>query len=92
MRGDDGGTLDLFAQSDEIDRLETQRGRILSRRLDGPATGAELAEIGGFRYGARIFELRWKGWIITLTERDRRTGRTVYEITRDSRGTWRGET
>jgi len=84
-------TLDLFAQSDEIDRLETQRGRILARLLLGPATGAELADVGGFRYGARIFELRRRGWIITLTDRDRRTGRTVYEITRDSRGVWRGE-
>lgn len=81
----DRETMDLFQQAEEVSRRSTQLTRILDRLREGRATGAELAEVGGFRYGARLHELRRRGFHIELVEQDRRNGRTVYEL-QDERG------
>ena len=51
----------------ESTRRETAKDRVLTRLFEGPATNAELNTIC-FRYGARIKELRDRGYNI-LTER-----------------------
>lgn len=65
--------LDLFAQADDIPRLDIQRGRVLARLRAGPATTIELASefCGGIRFSARVHELRGEGHTITR----RRAGR-----------------
>lgn len=65
--------LDLFAQAEDIPRLDIQRGRVLARLREGPASTVELASefCGGIRFGARVHELRNAGHAITR----RRVGR-----------------
>ena len=60
-------------------RLSRQCAAILARLKAGPATAAELIDIG-FNYRARISELRKRGHRIFVAERDYKTGRTVYEL------------
>lgn len=51
----------------EHERRSNNREKVLQYlrvRQDHGATNAELQNIGGFRYGARIFELRRDGWEI----------------------------
>ena len=54
----------------ESQRRSNNMGRVLEllqqRGISG-ATNADLLGVGGFRYGARIFELRQDGWIIETT-------------------------
>lgn len=46
----------------EVERRKTNTGRILAYlKLNGQATNQELTRIGGFRYSARILELRKEG-------------------------------
>ena len=53
-------------QAPEIKRQAAKRLLILGRLQDGPATGYELfAAGGGFRYAARLHELRQAGHNIT---------------------------
>ena len=53
-------------QAPEIKRQAAKRLLILGRLQDGPATGYELfAAGGGFRYAARLHELRRAGHNIT---------------------------
>jgi hypothetical protein len=51
----------------EADRRKSNYDRVLEYlqvRHDRGATNGELLNVGGFRYGARIYELRKAGWII----------------------------
>lgn len=56
-------------------KTETQRRsnnqervlELLQQRGVVGATNADLLGVGGFRYGARIFELRQDGWLIETT-------------------------
>jgi hypothetical protein len=82
--------LDLFAARPPIrvdhrisqaerPRLSRQSMAILERLERGPATNAELAEIS-IKYGARLSDCRKAGYVITLVEYDRKTGRGVYQL------------
>lgn len=51
----------------ELQRRSNNREKVLERlkqRGHVGVTNEELITIGGFRYGARIFELRKEGWEI----------------------------
>ena len=51
----------------ETERRKSNYDRVLEFlqvRFDRGATNSELLSVGGFRYGARIFELRKDGWEI----------------------------
>lgn len=61
----------------QANRLRAACLRILGRLQQGPATNAELLQIGGFRFGARLHELRRAGHKIRCDE-DKATGRAVY--------------
>ncbi len=52
---------------------------ILGRLLKGPASNRQLAQIGGLRFGARLFELRSAGHKIT-THQNHETGLVVYTL------------
>lgn len=60
-------------------RLQKAALRILGRLQEGAATNAELLAIGGFRFGARLHELRRAGHRIT-TEENKATGVAVYTL------------
>lgn len=50
---------------DEIDRRKSNTHRILRLlKKKGHATNSQLIAIGGYRYGARLFELRQEGHVI----------------------------
>jgi len=52
---------------DEAERRESNRDRVLAllqQKGKAGATNADLLGVGGFRYGARLFELRRMGYII----------------------------
>lgn len=63
----------------ERDRLNRQQSRILDRLRQGRATNAELGRIAQ-RFGARLKELRDKGYDIQIITRDRERGLTVYAL------------
>lgn len=42
----------------ETARRQSNKQRVLEALLTGPKTNAELIQLGGFRYGARVDELR----------------------------------
>ena len=51
----------------EAERRDCNKDRIFRLLVSHGAQGAtnsELLQVGGFRYGARIFELRREGWEI----------------------------
>lgn len=58
---------------------------ILGRLQYGPATNAELLVIGGFRYGARLGELRVFGHHIR-TEVNAKTGLVLYTLDISAQG------
>jgi hypothetical protein len=45
----------------EQGRRENNYDRVLARLRQGPATNHELAQIAGYRFGARLHEIRDKG-------------------------------
>jgi hypothetical protein len=51
-----------------IQKRESKAEKILARLRLGPANSAELAQVGGLRYSARIFELRAAGHNIVTEE------------------------
>lgn len=61
-------------------RLSGNRGRIIERLQKGPATNGELAQIGGLRFGGRIFELRKEGYDIRIVASDHETGMVTYRL------------
>lgn len=62
-------------------RLQRKALLILGRLEQGPATNVELWKVGGFRFGARVFELRQAGHLIT-TDEDRANGIVTYALER----------
>ena len=59
---------------------ETKAQRILARLRQGPATTLELAQVGGFRFSARLQELEAKG---LRYDREDRADHSVYTMTRE---------
>lgn len=59
--------------------MATQNDRILERLKQGPATNRELNEIG-FRYSARIHELRRDGYDITWAPVKGKPSLIVYRL------------
>jgi hypothetical protein len=49
-------------------KRESKAAQILARLRQGPAGTAEMARIGGIRFGARVLELRRKGHNIKTEE------------------------
>lgn len=81
-------------------RLQRKAVAILERLKAGEATNAELAQIGGFRFGARLGEirehLRWrygigKAWDPIHCKEDKATGLAVYRLVEAYRLAERGE-
>ena len=60
-------------------RLSAQCQKVLERLQQGPVTNIQLALIG-YRYGARIHELRKAGYEIVMSSRNVETGETTYEL------------
>ena len=50
----------------ERQRLNAAALRVIQRLKEGPATNVQLSqpEIGGLRFGGRLFECKQDGWII----------------------------
>jgi len=48
----------------ERQRLNAAAQRVLARLQQGPATNAQLVEVGGIRAVGRVFELKRDGWQI----------------------------
>ena len=62
----------------EVHRRQSNKQRILAALQKRPHTNGELVEIGGIRYGGRIFEARKEGWDIRTEPHDR--GLVVYRL------------
>lgn len=62
------------APREALPRLSGARLRVLDRLRIGPATNAELLAVGGFRYGARLHELRQIGFSIESEQIDPAAG------------------
>ena len=62
----------------EKQRRKCNRQAILERLRQGPATNSELADVGGNRYGGRIYELRKQGHVIDVEGRG--VGLFVYTL------------
>lgn len=64
-------------------RLSRQAREVLARLRLGPATNGELGAIAS-RFGARIGDLRKARCVITIFERDNKTGLNTYRLDYDS--------
>ena len=62
----------------ELQRRVSNKERIIRALQEGPRTNGELVEIGGIRYGGRIFEARREGWDIRTEPHDR--GLVIYRL------------
>lgn len=62
----------------ELQRRERNVDRVLARLKAGPATTVQLIEVGGCRAPARVWELKRKGYAITVTHVE--GGLYVYEL------------
>lgn len=57
----------------ELKRRENNKDRVLDllqKRGSRGASNGDLLGVGGFRYGARLFELRKEGWDIETVQGD----------------------
>jgi len=63
----------------EIQRLSAQDARVLARLEQGPCRNFDLAQIA-LNFTARISDLRKAGFDIRIIERDRSSGRVVYQL------------
>lgn len=70
---------DTHVVKDERPRLTGQNLAILERLQRGPATNRELAAIS-LKYTSRVSDLRAAGYNVVVVDRDRATGRTMYEL------------
>lgn len=71
--------VDPEADSTERQRREANKDKILAALQVRSRTNVELAEIGGMRFGGRIFELRHQdGWDIHTSPR--KGGLVVYVL------------
>lgn len=53
----------------ERQRRASNKDRILEFLLEhGSATNAQLAQVGGLRFGGRLFDLRAEGWAIETAD------------------------
>ncbi len=52
----------------ELRRRKGLYVRVLRRLQAGPASNVELAAVGGFRYGARLHDIRQDGGAIDVTD------------------------
>lgn len=66
-------------EPEEVRRLSGQNLRILKRLQHGPATNRELAQIS-LKYTSRLSDCKAAGWDIRIVERDRKTGRVLYQL------------
>lgn len=72
-------TVAPMLPAEERRRLSAQCLKILDKLKQGPATNLQLAVIG-YRYGARIHELRKAGYEIVITAKNVESGETTYEL------------
>ena len=70
---------DTHVVKEERPRLTGQNLAILERLQRGPATNRELAAIS-LKYTSRVSDLRAAGYNVVVVDRDRATGRTMYEL------------
>lgn len=70
---------DTHVEKVERPRLSKQNEAILKRLQQGPATNFELNEIA-MKYTSRISDLRAAGYNVVVVDRDRATGRTMYQL------------
>ena len=76
-------TVSLTPMQRELKRREGNYQAVLARLQRGPATNHELAEVAGYRFGARIHELREDGAVIERQHLDR--GTFTYTLTTEQR-------
>lgn len=67
--------------ADDQARLSRQCADILARLQQGPATNDELSRISR-KYTSRISDLRQRGYGVTCTRQDHKSGLTVYRLDR----------
>ena len=70
---------DTHVEKEERPRLTGQNQEILERLQQGPATNFELNKIA-MKYTSRISDLRAAGYNVVVVDRDRATGRTMYQL------------
>ena len=70
---------DTHVEKLERPRLTWQNQDILKRLQQGPATNFELNQIA-IKYTSRISDLRAAGYNVVVVDRDRATGRTMYQL------------
>jgi hypothetical protein len=70
---------DTHVEREERPRLVGQNLAIYERLKRGPATNFERAEIS-LKYTSRVSDLRKAGYTVVVVDRDRTTGRTMYEL------------
>ena len=71
--------LNPTAPKERKGKLQRKCLAILGRLQAGPASNVELLKVGGFRFGARLAELREAGHRIR-TEENKHTGLAVYTL------------
>lgn len=79
---------DPNVHAEERARLSQQSRQILAAFLaaaDGKVGSEKLTEIAQ-RFGARIHDLRQAGYVIDIVERDRKSGLTVYQLSKEQQG------
>lgn len=70
---------DTHVETVERPRLTGQNQAILERLQRGPATNFELNQIA-LKYTSRLSDLRAAGYNVVVVDRDRATGRTMYQL------------
>lgn len=70
---------DTHVEKVERPRLTGQNQAVLERLQQGPATNFELNQIA-IKYTSRISDLRAAGYNVVVVDRDRATGRTMYQL------------
>ena len=73
-------TVRLTPMTRELKRREGNYRLVLERLTRGPATNHELAALAGYRFGARIYELKRDGAEIERVQTDESTH--VYTMTK----------
>lgn len=70
---------DTHVEKVERPRLTGQNQAVLERLQQGPATNFELNQIA-IKYTSRVSDLRAAGYNVVVVDRDRATGRTMYQL------------
>ena len=70
--------VDHHAQPEDKPRLSKNSAAVLARLEQGPATNAQLMQVGGMRFGARIHDLKKHGYKISSEHLS--DGIWVYEL------------